>query len=548
MIPLDIECTGLDFNRDNLLGVGLGTNFHKGSYSFTSVPVTCQNFRYEYKFIKKHLGIEIDCQFDTLLSASILIDRPTDLDLGTLASYYLGMADWKSDTDKLFKKKGWVQMLKNDPALFRKLAKRNLADLRATEKLTAVLHRKMTEEGIADFFYRKLMPAARMMAQTEYHGIPVDLNAIDQKLVDINHKLADLEKELKAWAGDINFNSPKQLMEALKGKGYKLWYYDFKSRGMKEGTGVEVLESLLPNPHIQKLLDFRGAQKTKGFLTGWKEEHYNGRLHASFNLASTRTGRLSSSNPNVQQVPRDSDMRSIFIANPGKKLIIGDFASIEPRLAAHFSKDETLLNVFRNNEDFYGSIAVRVLGVDCHPNDVKKLYPVMRKVAKEIGLGILYGIGADKLISLIKRKTSIVFSKAQGKQIIRDYFKAYPGLLEFREYVINKIDHGEILRSPFGRQYKISPDKAFSTGINTIIQGTASDACLFPQLEVDRQLKELGIDAPLLLLCHDEAVREARPEDAETVGKIMEKVLCSQPFDCPLKFEWCVADSWAGKS
>ncbi len=546
MIPLDIETTGLNFNTGRILGTGIGSTFHKKPIAPIG-PVTCQNGRFEVKWLKK-AGIEIDWAFDSLLAASILLDRPADLDLGTLASYYLGQKDWKADTDKLFKKKDWVQKLEADPALFRTLAKRNLADLRATKKLTTVLDRKLREEGMSEFFYEKLMPAARMMAETEYIGMGLDVEATKKELVQVEEQILQLEKELLKWAGcEINFNSPKQLLELLKSKGYKMWIWDFKSRGLKESTGVDALENLLPNENISKLLEYRGAQKLKGYLKSWLEEQFEGQIHASFNLASTRTGRLSSSTPNLQQVPRESAARKLFIPPKGMKFVIGDFAQIEPRLAAHFSKDEALLTVFKNQEDFYGSIAVRVLGVECAPNDVKKLYPDMRRVSKEIGLSILYGIGAGKLISLIKKKAGVVFTEHQGKQIIRDYFRAYPGLLEFRQYVIGKIERGETLHTPFGRQFRIDPSKAFSTGINTVCQSTASDACLFPQLEVDKELKKLDIYAPLILLCHDEAVRWAKPEEAQKVGEVMEKIMINQPFDCPLKFEWAIGNSWGDK-
>jgi DNA polymerase I len=544
--PCDIETSGLKFYEHRILGVGFND-----TYSIKNVPsgpCVAHNGKFETKFFKQN-NIPFQWEFDTFLAPSVLLDRPESLKLDSVAHYYLGVESWKDETSKLMKKKNWEEIHDSSSEVQSKLAERNILDLKATKDLTPILLKKLKEEGMESFFFDRLMPSARMMAEAEFLGVRIDLPKVSKKLEETLSTIQTLEKELHAWIGaTINLNSPIQLMKELKGKGYNLWYYDFKTRGMKEGTGSDVLEGLLPNPNIQKLLDYRGAVKLKGYLQGWLEEHHEGRLHCSFNLANTRTGRLSASDPNLQQIPRESDIRSLFIPSEGKKFVILDAAQVEPRFAAHFSLDKALLEGFINAEDFYGSIAVKVLGAPCKPNEVKKLYPDLRKVAKEVGLSILYGIGAGKLISIIKKKAGIVYTTQQGRKIIRDYFEAYPGLLEFREYIMAQIEGGEILRTPFGRQFRIDKDKAFSTGINTIIQSTASDYCMFSQLEVNKRLEKLGIEAPLILLVHDEAVREAKPEEAHLVGKIMEEVMTEPQFKCPLKVEWAVADNWAGKA
>lgn len=547
-LPVDIETTSLDFNRGRILGIGYGESYHENGKSLPPLPATAQNGRFEYKYFKR-AGIVFDWAFDTLLSASILINRPESLDLYSLAQHYLNMAPWKDETDKLFKKKNWVQLLETDPKLQMALRRRNLFDLKATGELTEVLQKNLLYEGMLDFFYDKLMPAARMLAEVEYRGIRIDLNSVRQQLVNIDQKLVTLKQQLTEWAGkEINWNSPIQLKTLLKEKGYNLWVYDFKKRETVESTGSDALEKLLPNENIQLLLNYRAAMKLKGFLEGWLEEHYEGKLFPSYNMASTRTGRLSSSGPNLQQVPRDKAVRNLFIPNEGKVFIIADYAQIEPRIAAHYTQDEALLEVFEQGLDFYGSIACRVLGAECHPNEVKTKYPEIRKVAKEIGLSILYGIGSAKLASLIQKKAGIEFTKEQAAKVIKEYFRAYPKLLDFRKYVENKVLKGEILRTHYGRQFKIDPDKVFSTGVNTVVQSTASDACLFSQLEIDQQLKELNISAPLVAIIHDEVIRECSPEDAQRVGEIMEKVMCNQGFNCPLKLDWVIGKAWGDKA
>lgn len=545
---VDIETGGLRFYKDRIFGVGQGEIYREGVHQ-VSGPATAQNGRFEYKFLKQN-NISFDWKFDTLLAASILLDRPESLKLDSLAQHYLNMSSWKDETTKLMKKKNWAEIHDTQPEVRRLLAERNVLDLKATSALTDILINRLENEGMTEFFFEKLMPAARLLADVEYRGMRIDLGATRQKLIDTSQKLVDIKARLDAWSNPtiINWSSPKQLLTFLRGLGYNMWIYDFKTKSTIESTGVDALEKLLPNPKIELLLEYRKTLKLLGYLEGWLEEQHNERLFPSYNLASTRTGRLSCSDPNLQQVPRDKTVRALFIPSPDKVYVIADYAQVEPRVAAHYSGDEALLNVFRDNLDFYGSIAVNVLGAPCKPNEVKALYPDTRKVAKEVGLSILYGIGAMKLGTLIKKKASIVFDEAQCRAIIKDYFKAYPGLLEFRKYVEKKVLAGEPLKTHYGRQFLINPDKVFSTGTNTIIQSTASDACLFSQLTIEEKLKEMNIEAPLVALVHDEIIRECAPEHAQTVGALMENVMTNQGFICPLKLDWAVGTSWGDKT
>lgn len=546
-LPVDIETTSLNFNTGRILGIGIGETYNTESRAIPPLPATAHNGRFEARWLRK-ANIPFYWEFDTLLAASILIDRPVDLDLASVAQHYLGMDSWKSDTDKLFKKKNWVQLLEASPELQDALRARNIYDLNATARLTEVLQQRLEAEGMTDFFFNKIMPAARMLADVEYRGMRIDVDATRQKLIDIDQQLVDLRTKLDVWAAvEINWNSPAQLKNLLRAKGYDLWIYDFKKKQMVESTGVDALERLLPNENIQLLLDYRGATKLKGFLEGWLENQFEGRLYPSYNLANTRTGRLSCSSPNLQQIPREKSVRELFIPSADRVFIIADFAQVEVRVAAHYTEDETLLDVFENGLDFYGSIAVNVLGVQCAPNEVKTKFPDARKVAKEIGLSVLYGIGSQKLSSLLTKRTGTVWTKEQGAKIIKDYFKAYPRLLEFRKYVEAKVLNGELLHTKYGRKFKIDPDKVFSTGTNTVVQSSASDACLFSQLDVDVELKRLGIEAPLVAIVHDEVIRECVPEVAQQVGEIMERIMCDQGLKCGLKLDWTIGDSWGAK-
>jgi DNA polymerase I len=548
-VAVDIETTGLSFKKDRILGIGIGDQYYTDLNHVPQSPATAHNGRFEYKFMKEN-NLPWYWAFDTLLAASVLIDRPADLDLASVAQHYLGMESWKSDTDKLFKKKNWVQLLEQDPKLQEALAARNIYDLKATSQLTEVLLHRLEKEGMTKFFFEKLMPAARLLADVEYRGMRINLDATKMKLADIEQQISFLLVRLSEWSApqEINWNSPIQVKKFLRDKGYDLWIYDFKKREMVESTGAESLERLLPNTNIQMLLDYKEALKLKGFLQGWLDDQVDGRLYPSYNIANTRTGRLSCSAPNLQQVPRDKSVRSLFIPSDNKVFVIADFAQIEPRIAAHYTQDEALTEVFTDGLDFYGSIAVNVLGVKCAPNEVKENFPDARKVAKEIGLSILYGIGAAKLATIIKKRSGIIFTKEEAAKIIKDYFAAYPKLEQFRKYVINKIDHGEILKTYYGRQFRLDPEKAFSTGVNTIVQSTASDACLFSQLDVKETLEFHKIDAKLTAIVHDEVIYECDAKDAETVGNILSVIMTSQGFNCPTKLDWVIGNNWGDKA
>ena len=549
-VAVDIETAGLSFKKDRILGIGIKDTYYSTedkAFHWSQFPATAHNGKFELKHLRAN-NLPFNWQFDTLLASSILIDRPRDLDLASVAQHYLGMESWKSDTDKLFKKKNWVQLLEQDSRLQEALAARNVHDLKATTQLTEVLLKKLIAEGMEKFFFEKLMPAARMLADVEYRGMRIDVEATNKKLVDINQKIEALLITLTYWLGSINFNSPIQLKKALRDKGYDLRIWDFKKKKIVESTSSDSLERLLPNKNIQILLDYKEALKLKGFLQGWLDENIEGYLYPSYNIANTRTGRLSCSSPNLQQVPRNKSIRSLFVPNAGKVFVIADYAQIEPRIAAHYTKDEALIKVFTEGLDFYGSIAVNVLGIQCHPNEVKEKFPAERRVAKEIGLSILYGIGSQKLSSIIKKRTGRIFTKEECAKIIEDYFEAYPKLKEFRDYVISKIERGEILYTDYGRQFKINPSKAFSTGVNTIVQSTASDACLFSQLKMQETLIQRNIKAELVAIVHDEVIYECNPTEASTVGMLLEEIMTQPIFRCPVKLDWIIGSSWGDKT
>lgn len=537
MIAVDVETTGLDFNRDQILGIGYGdeSSQHYGKTLPRDIREgVMQNGKFDYKFLKK-AGFDISLEFDTMLAAAILLDKPHSLGLASLSSYYLGLPNWKNDVNH-------GDMGSMESAIVAEYCKR---DVRSTAQLAAVLRERLIAENSFKFFTSYLMPAARMLAKCEYRGFSFDTITAAKKMEEIDGQIKVTETYLKAILGDINFRSPKQLISSLRKCGFNPTKYDYKKKERVSSTNEEALQALPKGPLTDNLLRHRELTKLLGYIEGWLGVVYNGRIYPTYNMDIARTGRLSCSNPNLQQVPRDGSIRRLFTSDVGKRLIIADYAQIEPRVAAHYSGDTNLQTIFINEIDFYGSIAQRVLGVDCEANEVKSKYPALRAVAKEIGLSILYGIGPAKLRDRIRNGTGRDYGLGDCQSIIDDYFRAYPGLLKLRKEVDKiatqraRMDGYSYVTNYFGRKVLLDPRKIYSQGVNSLIQSTASDICMFTQLNVS--------GGELTAIVHDEIIYNAAPENAESFVKHLTEQATNIKLNVPLKLETVIGDTWADK-
>lgn len=531
MIGVDLETTGLDHNRDSIIGIGVGKNFFIDGQGYTLPPqATYHNGKFDQKFLRKRGYNTHPYTFDTMLAASLLLDRPASLSLDSLAKHYLGIDSWKS-----------LDRKKMSQYSLEEVGSYCLKDVEITERLTTVLSDKLVRQGMDKLFHQKIMPAARMLLDVEYRGMRIDVEKTKALKKELESSLLIKQRNLYYLLGDINLNSPKQLLVALNKIGLQPKSYNYKKREVTISTSEEALQSL-NSPIADELLAYRGVVKKIQFLTDWLEVQYEGRIYPTYNMANTRTGRLSCSEPNLQQVPRDKAIRSLFIPSMGKVFVIADYAQIEPRIAAHYSQDPALFKVFTSGQDLYGSIATNVLGVNCAPNQVKELYPEKRQLAKVIGLSILYGIGAKKLTNFIKLQAGLEVSESDAKQIIKDYFAAYPGLQNLRDRVERKINETGYVTNHYGRKIRIESDKIFSTGVNSLIQSSASDACLFSQLEFADNAQ-----AKLVAIIHDEIIYETNPEYAPVLLKDLKDVMENQGFKCPIKLDAKVAHNWGDK-
>jgi len=324
----------------------------------------------------------------------------------------------------------------------------------------------------------------------------------------------------------------------------------FKSgKGKTISTAQDVLEGLAAEHEIVKLvLEFRQLTKLKStYIDSLPLLCRNGRLHTSFNQAATATGRLSSTNPNLQNIPIRTELgreiRAAFVAAPGKLLVGADYSQIELRLLAHYSQDPLLLEAYRTGQDIHTLTAAEVFGVP--PMLINAEH---RRRAKAVNFGIVYGLSPFGL------SQQLGIEQKEAKRFIEAYFERYAGVRGFIDRTLEQARKDGFVRNLFGRKRPI-PDllsknpnlRGFAerTAVNTPLQGTAADLIKVAMLHLDRQIRERGLNAKLLLQVHDELVLEAPEAEVETVKSLVKECMeGAHELSVPLEVEVRVGGNW----
>ncbi|HPO11869.1 MAG TPA: DNA polymerase I [Candidatus Hydrogenedentes bacterium] len=421
------------------------------------------------------------------------------------------------------------------------------ADL--TWRLSEVFHPQLRERGLEALFNEVEIPLIAVLARMEKNGIVIDKKLFDQLRGEIEARLGCLENEIFELAGEpFKINSPKQLQEIL-----------FKKIGLKTvrktktgySTDVEVLEELArEHPLPEKILEYRTLEKLRGTYVDALPKLIlpeTGRIHTSFNQAVAATGRLSSSDPNLQNIPVRTELgrriRQGFVAGgTDLRLISADYSQIELRILAHLSGDKNLQAAFFQEQDVHRDTAARVFNV---PPDA--VTPEMRRQAKAVNFGVVYGISPFGL------SRNLGISTAQAARFIDHYFAQYPGVKHWLERVIEAAHEMGYVTTLMHRRRYVPELKstdantrkaAERAAINTPVQGTAADIIKVAMIRLDAALA--GKPARLLLQVHDELLVEAEagiaPEIAALMKKIMEEVI---PLDVPLKVDVGIGSHWA---
>ncbi|MDY0361710.1 MAG: DNA polymerase I [Desulforegulaceae bacterium] len=510
-----------------------------------SILKIAQNLKYDLIVLKNH-GIEIKGKtFDTMLASYLLSPGSRSQGLTDLALEYLN--------HKMIEFDEVVEKGKTfDKSDFDKAFVYACEDSDITLKLYKILEKKLKEKKLLDLFEKIEMPLVPVLADMEIEGICVDKDKLIEMSKNFGHELELIEKDAFKSAGqEFNMNSSKQLGEILF---EKLNLPTQKKTKKKTGysTDMSVLEELSKiHPLPELLLRHRELSKLKSTYTDALVSLINkktGRIHTSFNQTITATGRLSSSNPNLQNIPirteKGKKIREAFVPRKDWILLSADYSQIELRILAHFSKDPILLQAFRNDEDIHSRTAEEVF--QTLPGMIND---DLRRQAKAINFGIIYGMGSFKLAN------ELGISRKMAQTYIDNYYSRYKKVFEFIESAKDEARQTGYSTTISGRTRQIedinSSNKnrvmmAERIAVNTKIQGSAADILKLSMLKTAKLLNEKKMETKLLLTVHDELVFELPPDEKneamELLKTSMEKIV---KLDVPLKINIASGKNWS---
>lgn len=583
LIAFDTETTGIDAQQAQLVGLSFAVQANEAAYiplthSYMGVPDQLdrdtvlralkpiledpsklkvgQHAKFDMNILANcAIGGDQSCgitvqgvAFDTMLESYVLDSTATRHDMDSLALKYL------NHTTTSFQDiagKGAKQLTFDQISL-------ELAGPYAAEDadVTLRLHQTLQEKlnaipSLSKVLSEIEMPLVPVLARIERQGALVDANLLGIQSVELGEKMVALEREAFAIAGEeFNLGSPKQLGVILYEKlGLPILSKTAKGQASTaEAVLAELAEQDFPLPKV--LMQYRSMSKLKSTYTDRLPEQINprtGRIHTSYHQAVAATGRLSSSDPNLQNIPiRTAEGRRIrqaFVAPKGYKLLAADYSQIELRIMAHLAKDEGLLHAFRNDLDVHKATAAEVFGVE-----LADVTTDQRRSAKAINFGLIYGMSAFGLAK------QIGVDRKQSQAYIDRYFARYPGVLEYMERTRAQAAEQGFVETIFGRRLYLPEINAKNpalrkgaerTAINAPMQGTAADIIKKAMIAVDSWLTASGLDAKVILQVHDELVLEVREDLVDQVrDEIRMHMSDAAKLDVPLLVEVGVGNNW----
>ncbi len=477
--------------------------------------------------------------FDSAIAAYLLDPTASRYELGDLTKRYCGFSVMDgADED------GQFSLLDDGVKLLARLLSEAAAVACLRERLTPMLR----DAGLWELFEKIELPLCPVLARMELAGFLVDERALSDFGKTLSDQIDTLTGEIYELAGtSFNINSPKQLGEVLF---EKLGLPTGKKNQRGYSTNVDVLEKLRPlHPIAGKILEFRELAKLKStYADGLgKVIGPDKRIHTNFQMTVTATGRLSSTEPNLQNIPirreLGGEIRKMFVAPEGRVLVDADYSQIELRILAHISGDEHMKNAFLSGEDIHRSTAAQVLGI---PRS--EVTAEQRRHAKAVNFGIVYGISAFSL------SEDIGVTVAEARRYINTYMAAYKGVADYMERVIAEAKETGVAKTLYGRIRPMPELRASNFTVrsfgervarNMPIQGTAADIMKIAMVNVDRALRESGLDAALLLQVHDELIVECREKDAEAVRELLKREMeGAASLSVPLTVEANTGRNW----
>lgn len=503
------------------------------------VQLACMHVKNLLSFLDFH---EEDAVFDAGLAAYLLQPNQSEYEYDTLAKVYLDVT-LPSEKEMLGKEKlGYFSF--EDEKVQKWMAYQAIVPY----KIKSVLREKLKETGMESLYDEMELPCLYALYEMEKNGIRVDGEALHQYGKKLRTRIEELTAEIHAMAGEeFNINSPKKLGEIL-----------FEKLGLKNGkktktgysTSAEVLEKLTnAHPIIPRILEYRQLTKLNSTyaegLAGYIRA--DGRIHGKFHQTVTVTGRISSADPNLQNIPTrmplGREIRKVFIPEEGSVFVDADYSQIELRVLAHMSGDAALIAAYQADEDIHAITASQVFDVPLDQVD-----STLRRKAKAVNFGIVYGISSFGL------GQDLDISRKEAEGYIEKYFATYGKVKEFLDRTVEDAKKNGYTVTMFGRRRPI-PELASSNfmtrsfgeraAMNAPVQGTAADIIKIAMVRVNRRLKEEHLQSKLVLQIHDELIIETKKEEVEIVQKLLvEEMMHAAELSVPLLVDANVGNSW----
>ncbi len=566
---VDTETTGLETREAKLVGMSFSLQAKEAFY----VPMTGelkidqgiveefrtalenpkirkigQNLKYDVQILRNY-GIEVQGEFFDTMLAHFLLDSDAANSLDMMADKYLGYTtiSFESLVGPKGRKQKTIDQLSVD-----KVKDYACEDADITLQLKSKLQDWITKNKMDALLHEVEEPLSYVLADMEYEGVKIDTEALGEMSKDLDEAARKAQDEIFEMAGlEFNIASPKQLGEILFEK-LKIVDNPKKTKTGQYATGEEILSKLATEHEIAaKILEFREYQKLKSTYVDALPKlisPVSGRVHTDFRQTVAATGRLSSNNPNLQNIPirteKGREIRKAFIPESDEyKIMSADYSQIELRIMAAFSKDESMIQAFRDGRDIHATTAAKVFGVEL--DDVE---PGMRRKAKEVNFGIIYGISAFGL------SQNLDISRSEAGEIIESYFKEFPGVKTYMDGMVEQAKKDGFVETILGRRRYLRNinSRNFTmrgfderNAVNAPIQGSAADIIKIAMIDIHKWMKQEKLKSKMLIQVHDELVFEMHREEEKLMTEKVEELMKeAHPLEVPMEVGMGMGDNW----
>lgn len=574
VIAFDTETTSTEEMQADLVGISLSVQAGKGYYipvghfagnnlsldkvipalqkamTATHIPKVAHNAKYDYIVLARH-GLMVDpITFDTMIAEFIIDPASRNLGLKNLASVRLG-EEMTHIEELIGTGKHQVSMAE---VAIESVAAYAAADAETTLRLLPFMQQEINRVNCQKLIEEVEMPLIPVLAEMEMNGVLLDLPFFEELSTELTKRMSEIEKQVfEAVGKTFNINSTQQLSDIL----FNRLRLEPPDRGRKTASGhystsADILDSLSgKHPVVDWVIEHRELSKLKSTYVDALPaavDSNTGRVHTSYSQTGAVTGRLSSSNPNLQNIPIRTEegrrVRNGFIAAKGNVLLSVDYSQIELRIVAHMAQDEAMLSAFRAGQDIHATTAAAIYNVS-----LDKVSKEMRRHAKAINFGLIYGMSAFGLT----RATELTLAESQD--FVDTYFKRFPGVKKYLDGIRELARKQGYVETMLGRRRYFPALKSGSNyalrsreereAINSPIQGTAADIMKIAMLHIPAVLKKAGLQAQMLLQVHDELVLEVPRGELEKTAKLVQDTMATAyPLDIPLLTEARSGQNW----